>query len=310
MKLVFMGTPEMAVPTLQNLHSARHEILAVYTQPPRPAGRGQALQKSPVHSLAEQLNLPVFTPEKITPDVVAAVKALAPDLIAVIAYGHILPQALLDIAPCLNTHFSNLPRWRGAAPLQWSLLAGDTQSAICIAHMVQALDAGPVYVRDPFTISADATHGELYDFCAHRGADLLVELLENPLPSPVPQPTEGITKAPKITPDLRTLNWRSVATELHNRVRAFSPTPGAIAYFRGQPVKIISTTVIEQNAPHSTAGSILKADKTGLWVACQTGTLGILTLQPAGKKPMPVADFINGFQPKVGEVFDKKMDTL
>jgi methionyl-tRNA formyltransferase len=176
--------------------------------------------------------------------------------------------------------------------------------------MVQALDAGPVYMRDPLTISADATHGELYDFCAHRGADLLVSLLENPLPSPVPQPTEGITKAPKITPDLRTLNWHSSATELHNRMRAFSPTPGAIAHFRGPPVKIISTAVIEQNAPHSTAGSILKADKTGLWVACQTGTLNLLTLQPAGKKPMPVADFINGFQPKVGEVFDKKMDTL
>ena len=298
LRIVFMGTPDFAVPTLMEIVGAGHDVAAVYTQPPRPAGRGMDERKSPVHEAAERFGLPVFTPlnfkEAKDREQFAAHDA---DVAVVVAYGLILPQAVLD-APregCLNLHASLLPRWRGAAPINRAIMAGDKETGVAVMRMEAGLDTGPVGLEERLAISADMTAGELHDMLARRGADLMHRALgglERGALSFTPQPEEGVTYAKKIDKAEARIDWSQSAQEVHNRIRGLSPFPGA--WFevdiggKSQRVKVLLSTLANSDgAP----GEVL--DDT-LTVACGSGALRLLNLQRAGKGAMDGETFLRG----------------
>src|SRR4051794_32177734 len=235
MRLAFMGSPDFAVPALRALHAAGHEIAAVYCQPPRPAGRGQKETPCPVHKAALALGLPVRTPARVRKDAAehAAFAALDLDAAVVAAYGLILPKPMLE-APgrgCLNIHASLLPRWRGAAPIQAAILAGDTESGVTIMQMDAGLDTGPMLLREAVPITPTTTSAALYDVLAELGARLIVRaLVEHPMP--MPQPAEGVTYAPKLTRDAGRIDWTRDAAAIERQVRAFDPWPGTFTTLR------------------------------------------------------------------------------
>jgi methionyl-tRNA formyltransferase len=301
MRVVFMGTPLFALPTLAGILEAGHELAAVYTQPPRPAGRGMARLKSPVHRCAERHGLPVFTPATLRAE--AETRTFAdhrPEVAVVVAYGLILPLKVLQ-APrwgCLNLHASALPRWRGAAPIQRAILAGDTETAATVMRMDAGLDTGPICLLEHVPIGADTTAGELHDLLAQQGAKLMVEALgelaRDRLPC-TPQPDAGVTYAAKLTKDETRLDFRPPAREVHNRVRGLSPTPGA--WFeathegRTERIKLLRTALADA-APSAPAGTILD---DALTVACGAGALRMLEVQRSGRKPMAAGEFLRGF---------------
>lgn len=289
MKAVFMGTPEFSVPVLEALH-ARHEIVAVYCQPPRPAGRGKADRPSPVQARAEALGLPVRHPVSLrNPEAVAEFAALGADVAVVVAYGLILPQAVLD-APrlgCLNIHASLLPRWRGAAPIHRAIMAGDRETGVCIMQMEAGLDTGPVLLRETVEIGAEETTAELHDRLSALGARLIVEALERlPLPA-VPQPDEGVTYAAKIDKAEARVDWTRPAVEVDRLIRGLSPFPGAWVEVNGERVKLLRSRLAKgQGAP----GQVLH----GFTVACGEGAVEVLEAQREGKRPMPAAEVLRG----------------
>jgi methionyl-tRNA formyltransferase len=292
MRVVFMGTPEFAATALAALIAAGHEIVAVYSQPPRPAGRGQDLRKSPVQRLAEGHGLPVLTPVSLKDAATQAdFAAHRADVAVVAAYGLLLPQAILD-APtlgCLNIHASLLPRWRGAAPIQRAILAGDAETGITIMQMAAGLDTGPMLASARLAIAPDMNAGQLHDALAELGARLVVETLPR-LPQPaLPQPEEGVTYAAKISPAEARLDWSRSATMLERAVRAFAPQPGAWCELPGgERLKVLKAEIVPgQAAP----GTILD-DR--LAIACGAGALRLTLVQKAGKKPMAAADFLRG----------------
>jgi methionyl-tRNA formyltransferase len=299
MRIVFMGTPDFALTTLGAILAAGHSVAAVYSQPPRPAGRGMAERKSPVHVLAEGRGIPLLTPRslKSAPEQ-ETFAALAADVAVVVAYGLILPKAVLA-APrhgCLNLHASMLPRWRGAAPIQRAIMAGDRETAAAIMRMDEGLDTGPVCLSESVAIGPDMTAGELHDVLAQRGAGLMVQALaqlEQGTLACTPQPADGATYAPKIGKAETEIDVARPAAEVHNRVRALSPAPGAwfAAEHEGKPerIKLLRTEVVPgQGSP----GTVLDA---GLTVACGDGAVRLVELQRAGKRPMPAAEFLRGF---------------
>lgn len=289
MKVVFMGTPEFSVPVLEALH-ARHEIVAVYCQPPRPAGRGKADRPSPVQARAEALGLPVRHPVSLrNPEAVAEFAALGADVAVVVAYGLILPQAVLD-APrlgCLNIHASLLPRWRGAAPIHRAIMAGDRETGVCIMQMEAGLDTGPVLLREAVEIGAEETTAELHDRLSALGARLIVEALERlPLPA-VPQPDEGVTYAAKIDKAEARVDWTRPAVEVDRLIRGLSPFPGAWVEVNGERVKLLRSRLAKgQGAP----GQVLH----GFTVACGEGAVEVLEAQREGKRPMAAAEVLRG----------------
>lgn len=288
MKLIFMGSPAFAVPSLKALHAAGHTFAAIYTQPPRPAGRGHRLTPTAVHQTAESLGLGhlVRHPERLRGDALTDVLETPCDAIVVVAYGLLLPKALTDSRICLNIHPSALPRWRGPAPIQHTLLAGESTTDICIMKLDEGMDTGPVYQRIPLTIPPATNAGELHDICANLGAEHLLNVLAQlPTLTPVPQQGEA-TLAPKITPDMRLLDLTQPATRLHNKVRALAPAPGATAVIKGEVCKILATEVVATTTPASDHDIILP---------CGQGALRILTLQRAGKKPMSAAEALRGW---------------
>jgi methionyl-tRNA formyltransferase len=291
-----MGTPDFAVPALCALHKAGHEIAAVYTQPPRPAGRGQAVRLSPVHTQAERLGLPVQTPRRLRHDVQAhaAFAALDLDAAVVAAYGLILPSAMLH-APrrgCLNIHASLLPRWRGAAPIQAAILAGDRESGVTIMQMEEGLDTGPMLRAGSVPIDAATTGQSLHDALAPLGARLILEVLEN-APAPMPQPADGVTYAPKLSRGDGRLDWSEPAVALDRRVRAMHPWPGAFTQLDGHLLKIISATPgpVPAQAPLFAPGTILD---DALSVATGCGTLRITRLQLPGRAVLDADAFLRG----------------
>lgn len=293
MRLVFMGTPDFSVPILNALHE-RHDILAVYTQPPRPAGRGKDLRPTPVHARAAALGLPVRHPVSLkTPEAQADFAALNADIAVVVAYGLILPQTILD-APangCLNIHASILPRWRGAAPIHRAIMAGDTDTGICIMQMEAGLDTGPVLLSRSLPIGAAETTADLHDRLATLGATLITEALDT-LPSltAVPQPETGVTYAAKIDKLEARIDWTRSAVEIDRQIRGLSPFPGAWCLMNGERVKLLrSRLAAGQGAP----GTVLQ----GLTIACGTGAVEITLAQREGKKPMEVKDFLLGLTP-------------
>jgi methionyl-tRNA formyltransferase len=297
MRIVFMGTPDFAVPTLAAVLAAGHRVAAVYTRAPRPAGRGMAERKSPVHLYADGAGLPVLTPRSLRDAAEQrAFAAHGADVGVVVAYGLILPRPVLD-APrngCLNLHASALPRWRGAAPIARAIMAGDAATAATIMRMDEDLDTGPVCLAEPVPIGADATAGELHDALAERGAALMVQALagiERGTLTCTPQPDVGVTYAAKIDKGETGIDFTRPAGEVHNRVRGLSPFPGAwfAAGENRQRIKVLRTRLVPgSGAP----GTVLD---TGPTVACGEGAVQLLELQRAGKRPMPAAEFLRGF---------------
>jgi len=307
MRLVFAGTPEFAVPALEALATAGHAIAAVLTQPDRPAGRGLGASASPVKQAAQRHGFLVLQPATLKDAAVQARLAeLAPDAMIVVAYGLILPPAVLDVSRhgALNVHASLLPRWRGAAPIQRALLAGDRVTGVCIIGMDAGLDTGPVLLREELPITPQDTSGTLQDKLAPRGARLIVAALEGLARGtlrPTPQSTEGVTYAAKIEKHETRLDWSRSATETERQVRAFNPTPGAGGRVRGAELKIWQAVVVEaRGAP----GTVVAAGADGIVVACGDGALRLEELQRAGGRRLPATAFRRGFPLVPGDRFE------
>jgi methionyl-tRNA formyltransferase len=296
MRAIFMGTPAFAVPTLKALIASTHEVVAVYSQPPRPAGRGLKLTPSPVQQLAEQHGIAVHTPESLKPPQVQdAFRAHGADIAVVAAYGLLLPAAILE-APrlgCINIHPSDLPRWRGAAPIQRTLMAGDTETACCIIQLEAGLDTGPTHLREPFTIPPSMDAGALHDAMANIGARMTLETLDilasNPAHRPAPQASAGITYADKILKEERTLDWRKPAATLLNHIRGLAPAPCATTTLGEEVVKIYQAEWATGDADRA-PGEILDSQ---LRINCGDGNaLRPTLLQRPGKTAQNLADFL------------------
>jgi methionyl-tRNA formyltransferase len=301
--VIFAGTPDFAAAALQAIVAAGHEIALVLTQPDRPAGRGMTLTHSPVKKLALEQGLEVFQPLSLKDaEAQAKVAGVQADVMVVAAYGLILPQVVLDMPKfgCINIHASLLPRWRGAAPIQRALLAGDAETGVCIMQMEAGLDTGPVLLRGAFPIAESDTTATLHDKLAALGARLVVEALPQlPLPGVI-QPDDGVTYAHKIEKAEALIDWRKSASELDRHVRAFNPFPGAQAIFAGQTVKLWQAA---PSADKGEPGRILAVDREKIVIACGDGALSITELQKAGGKRLPVQQFLAGHPLKVGDCF-------
>lgn len=299
LRVVFMGTPDFSVPVLSRLAERGHEIVAVYTRAPRPAGRGMSLRKSPVHERAEALGIPVLTPKTLrTPEAQVTFAGHAADVVVVVAYGLILPKPVLD-APrlcCLNLHASLLPRWRGAAPINRAVMAGDAESGVMVMKMEEGLDTGPVAATARLAITPEMTAGELHDALSPLGAELMADALadlEAGRLAFVPQGEDGVTYAAKITNQETRVDWNRPAAEVHDHIRGLSPFPGA--WFeadlgRGhERVKLVAAALADGRG---TPGAIVDAAH-GV-IACGDGAIRLVTVQKAGSKAMAFADFARG----------------
>jgi methionyl-tRNA formyltransferase len=298
LRLIFMGTPDFAVPTLLEIVGRGHDVAAVYTRAPRPAGRGMDLTPSPVETAARRFGLPVLTPKTLrNEEAAAAFRAHGADAAVVVAYGLILPKAILDAVPlgCFNLHGSALPRWRGAAPINRAVMAGDAATAVMVMRMEEGLDTGPVAMAEHVAIAPDMTAGELHDKLSPLGADLMgraLAALERGSLTLTPQAEDGVTYAHKIDKAEARIDWTRPWNETHDHIRGLSPFPGA--WFEipatGQPVriKVLRSTLGEgAGAP----GTVLDHDLT---IACGTGAVRIVQLQRAGKQPMTAEAFLRG----------------
>lgn len=317
MRIVFAGTPEFSVPALRALHAAGHDLIAVLTQPDRASGRGQQLTWSPVKTLANELHLEILQPSSLRPgkpgadSAQARLRALAPDLMVVVAYGLILPPEVLALPKwgCLNIHASLLPRWRGAAPIQRAIEAGDLETGVALMQMEEGLDTGPVWQMDKTPILPDDSYRSLHDRLSEMGAQSLVTLLSQFPPAgrfPKPQPAEGATYANKIQKNDLQIDWGLSARQVCCKVRAFDPLPGALTFFEGEPLKIFQAQEIQTGLKNGQSGQIIKADREGLWVACGEGAISVGGLQRAGAKRMDWREFLNGKRVTVGQVLDRQ----
>lgn len=306
MKILFMGTPGFAVPSLEALIQAGHTLCGVFCQPDKPVGRHQnQLQPPPVKVCAQEHGIPVFQPVKLRDGTaLALIRELAPDLIVVAAYGRILPQEILDCPPmgCINVHSSLLPKYRGAAPINWAILNGDRETGVTIMHMAADLDAGDIIAQRSTPIEPNETAPELTARLAELGGKLLVETVEAlgaGSASRTPQNEGAVTLAPMLSKELSPMDFTRSAQALHDQVRGLSPWPAAVTTVGGVRCKIFSTQVEEGGGE---PGQVLEAGKTGVLVACGQGALRILELQPDGKKRMKAADYLLGHPLEVGQV--------
>ena len=286
MKLVFMGTPDFAVVTLKALIAAGHEIVAVYSQPPRPAGRGQSVRPSPVQDYAAAQGIQVRTPLSLkSADEQKSFADLKADAAVVVAYGLLLPQTILD-APrfgCFNVHASLLPRWRGAAPIQRAIMAGDAESGVTIMRMELGLDTGPMMDVGRLPITPETTASSLHDGLAALGAELMTDVLKHPETAGTPQPTEGVTYAKKIDKAETKIDFSKTAVEVRNHIHGLSPFPGAWCSLAGSRVKILKAQAVDH------------ATDDALTFACRNGAIKFLLLQREGKAVMDAATFLRGF---------------
>ena len=297
MRLAFMGSPDFAVPTLRALHGAGHELAAVYCQPPRPAGRGYTLRPCPVQVVAEELGLQVRIPRRLRSNLAeqAAFAALGLDAAVVAAYGLILPEAMLT-GPrlgCFNLHASLLPRWRGAAPIQAAIMAGDSETGVTIMQMDAGLDTGPMLLQERVPITTTATAATMHDVLAKLGARLILHALTD-RPQPVPQPDEGVTYAPKLVEDSGRIDWTRDAPAIERQVRAYNPWPGTFTTLHGKMLKVLAA---EPCCRSGEPGAVLDEHLT---VACGTGALRLTRVQLSGRPAMPAEDFLRGHAVTVG----------
>lgn len=304
LRIIFMGTPEYSVPALRSILAAGHEVVAVYSQPPRPSGRGHKLVKSAVHQIAEEYGIPVYTPVSLRNE--EAQKQFASfqaDVAVVVVYGLILPKAILD-APkygCLNIHASLLPRWRGAAPIQRAMLAGDHETGVTIMQMDEGLDTGDMLLQDVIPITTSSSSSELHERIFEMGSKLILEVLhelETGDLDPQKQPAEGVSYAQKLTREEGLLSWDQSADILERKVRALNPWPGVWFEYKGERIKVLEAEVA--HLPYQ--GKIGEVLDDALTVACGEHSLRLLKVQRAGGKPMGVRDFINGTHIKIGDM--------
>ena len=305
MKLAFLGTSEFAVPALKALAEAGHDLLAVYTRAPKPAGRGQQERKTPIHELADTLGLAVRTPMTLRTDEAAAeFKALDTDATVVVSYGHILPKSFLDapVLGCINIHGSLLPRWRGAAPIQRAILAGDAETGVTTMRMDEGLDTGPMLLAERTPISAGDTAQSVHDRLAAMGATLIVSTLDGLVRSTlqaVPQPADGVTYAHKLGKEEGALDWRRPAAELERKVRAFHPWPGTWFELNGERIKVLEAGL---TLADGAAGTVTILRDGFPVVACGLGGLKLLKLQRPGKAALAADAFLRGFALPAGAV--------
>ncbi|TYC67914.1 methionyl-tRNA formyltransferase [Stappia sp. BW2] len=300
LRVIFMGTPDFSVPTLMEIVGQGHDVVACYSQPPRPAGRGMDLKKSPVHEAAESFGIPVFTPQSLKgAEEQEAFAALEADVAVVVAYGLLLPKPVLD-APqygCLNLHASMLPRWRGAAPINRAIMAGDTETAVQVMRMEEGLDTGPVCMSETVAIGENMTAGDLHDKLSSLGGDLMVRALaalSRGALGDQAQAEEGVSYAAKLSKQETRIDWSKAAAEVHNHIRGLSPFPGAWCEIplggKVERVKVLRSTLAEgAGAP----GTIQTGADVPV-VCCGTGAVRLEQVQRAGKKPMSGAEFLRG----------------
>lgn len=303
--LVFMGTPDLAAHVLSQLASwPGGRIVGVVSQPDRPKGRDLHLQPTPVKLVAQAHQFPLFQPEKArSPEFLQQLRELAPDLILVAAYGQLLPQALLDIPRhgCLNVHTSLLPRYRGAAPIQWAIANGETETGVTIMRMDAGLDTGPIVSRATTPITATDNGQTLHDRLATIGATLLIDTIPGYVDGrlkPHPQPAEGVSLARRIQREDGRIQWTDAARSIHNRLRAFTPWPGAYCQFvhgtKSKLLKVHAAEVLEASSAPAQPGSIISAGSSGILVACGSGILRLLEVQPEGSRRQTAAEFLAG----------------
>jgi methionyl-tRNA formyltransferase len=304
LRIVFMGTPEFAVPTLVEIVGRGHEVVAVYTRAPKPGGRrGLDPVPSPVEREARRFGLPLFTPATLrTAEPVSAARAYAADAAIVVAYGLILPKAILEAFPlgAFNLHASLLPRWRGAAPINRAIMAGDFETGVMVMKMEEGLDSGPIAMAERVPIPFDATAGDLHDQLARLGADLVVRALaalERGSLTLTSQPEVGVTYAHKIANDETRIAWERPWQEVHNHIRGLSPVPGAWSEIGSERVKVLRTTRSDRNG---VPGTVLDDELT---VACGEGAVRIVELQRAGRQPMKAHEFLRGMPVAAGTRF-------
>jgi methionyl-tRNA formyltransferase len=306
MKVIFMGTPYMAVPVLQSLFNSSHEIVQVYTKPPAKSGRGHRVNISPIHELANKLNLPVSCPNTLkTDDVAEQLSSLKADIIVVVAYGHILPKQILNLCKygCINIHPSLLPRWRGAAPVERTILAGDTETAVCIMKMDVGLDTGDVLLQQKVNLDNQITSEELYEKLASIGAELLIKVLDNfEELIPIVQSEEGVTYAKKLSKEESIIDWHQSAEQINRMIRGLNPWPGCFFKYKGETIKVLKAKII-----NDVINSKLKIGEViddRLSVNCGQGVLQLLRLQRPGRNPLDLSDFLRGNKIMPSEVLE------
>lgn len=302
MRIVFMGTPDFAVPSLQALIDAGHDVCAVYTQPDKPQGRKQILTAPPVKTLALEHDIPVFQPNTLkNEDEQARLRELAPEVIIVVAYGKLLPKAVLDIPPhgCINVHGSLLPRWRGAAPIQWAVIAGDEMAGVTTMQMAEGLDTGDMLLTYETKVGEKETAGELFDRLAQSGAELLTQtLVKLDEITPRPQDDAQSCYAHMLDKQMAVIDWSKSAHEIDCLIRGLNPWPIALTTLSGERLKVFAA---EKAAGNGEPGAVLEADpKKGLTVACGEGALGLTEIQLVGGKRMKATDFLRGHAIEVG----------
>lgn len=302
MRIVFMGTPDFAVPSLQALIDAGHDVCAVYTQPDKPQGRKQILTAPPVKTLALEHDIPVFQPNTLkNEDEQARLRELAPEVIIVVAYGKLLPKAVLDIPPhgCINVHGSLLPRWRGAAPIQWAVIAGDEMAGVTTMQMAEGLDTGDMLLTYETKVGEKETAGELFDRLAQSGAELLTQtLVKLDEITPRPQDDAQSCYAHMLDKQMAVIDWSRSAHEIDCLIRGLNPWPIALTTLSGERLKVFAA---EKTAGNGEPGTVLEADpKKGLTVACGEGALRLTEIQLVGGKRMKATDFLRGHAIEVG----------
>ncbi len=307
LNIVFMGTPDFAVPTLRALADSPHRVVAVYTQPDRPKGRGRKLHPPPVKVFAQERGIPVYQPEKMTSqEAYERLLSDAPDLVVVVAYGKILRPKILRIPPlgCINCHASLLPKYRGAAPIFWTLYNGETETGITTMWMNAGMDTGPILLQEKISIGKNETFGQLHDRLAQLSAELLMKTLDELIAGTLevhPQDDSRANLAPMLKPQNFILHFNRAAVEVHNHIRALDPLPGAkSALPDGRLVKLFASSVERETGRFAPPGTVLSADRKGLVIACSVGSVRVGEIQPAGKKRMPVASFLAGNPLSVG----------
>jgi methionyl-tRNA formyltransferase len=307
MRIVFMGTPDFGIPSLEKLIKSKHEVVGVVTGPDKPRGRGLYLSESPVKKFSREHNLKVFTPENLkSDDFFYSLKELPFDISVVVAF-RILPERIFSLPPLgtINLHASLLPKYRGAAPINWALINGETKTGLTIFFIQKKVDTGDLILQKEIDIFPEETFGELHDRMAKMGADLLLEtldLIERGEAKPIKQDDAQATPAPKITPEHCRIDWSKEAVQIKNQIRGLSPLPAAFTWYKGKILKIFKAEALGETTFSDGFGEVVESDgKEKIWIKTRKGILNILEVQPEGKRKMSAEEFVRGYRIKAGE---------
>ena len=313
MRVVFMGTPDFSVAPLKALLEGGHEILAAVTQPDKPKGRGKNMQMTPVKEEALKRGIPVYQPVKVRdPEFVRVIKELAPDVIVVVAFGQIIPQPILDVPPygCINIHASLLPKYRGAAPIQWAVIDGEKESGVTTMQMDAGLDTGAILEQEKILLAEDETGGSLFEKLSLLGSRLILSTLkklEEGSLTPTPQPQEGSSYAGRLNKELGDIDWRKDAVSIERLIRGLNPWPSAYTRWNGKTLKLWAAKALDENVEGAAPGQVVRCGRDGLGVQTGGGILSVKELQLEGKKRMDVEAFLRGCPISFGDVFERRM---